>query len=126
MQIAERLTEFSKLKQISAIKASGRRQLLQSVYDQTNVLQTGRQEIVDIFADFYEKLYTSAEQAPDASWRRERCEQADPFTVEDMKVGLKKMAKNKASDSVGMVVEMLQDGSERLMMMVTKLFNSII
>ena len=126
VQIAERLTEFSKLNQISAIKANGRRQLLQSVYDQTNVLQTGRQEIVDVFADFYEKLYTSAEQAPDASWRRERCEQADPFTFEDMKVELENMAKNKASDSVGMVVDMLQDGSEGLMMMVTELFNSII
>jgi hypothetical protein len=79
-----------------------------------------------VFADFYETLYTSAEREKDVRWRSDPCDHAEPFTAEDMKEELKKMAKNKASDSSGLVVEMLQDGSEMLMAMITELFNSII
>eukprot|EP00973_Karenia_brevis_P060904 8470747-Karenia_brevis.AAC.1 len=58
-QIDDRLKEFKNLKGIANIRGNGKSQMLQSVYDSTGCLREGRQEIVDVFADFYAELYSS-------------------------------------------------------------------
>ena len=61
-RIAERLADFTKLKSISNIRANGRRQLLQSVYDKDSVPKGARQEVVDVLAVFFMQTFMLQEQ----------------------------------------------------------------
>eukprot|EP00973_Karenia_brevis_P021321 2931529-Karenia_brevis.AAC.1 len=59
-KIQERLHEFRNLKSISGIRSNGQHRLLQSVVDKNGNVQEDRQQIVDVFADFYTDLYSSS------------------------------------------------------------------
>ena len=126
--IGARLAEFKGLKQLGNIRAIGRKALLQSVFDKKGELQHGRKDIVDVFADFYEDLYAAREGADmlDGSWREGSCEEVSRFAIEEMVLQLKKMARNKASDDAGLVIEMVQHGSHALLQTILDIFNDII
>ena len=77
--------------------------------DKKGVLQSGREEIANVFADFYEDLYTEPcpiQRHSDATGPLEDCN-VDHISVAELKCHLKKMAKDKPSDGNGMVVEFL-------------------
>eukprot|EP00973_Karenia_brevis_P036413 5021443-Karenia_brevis.AAC.1 len=61
--VSETVERFSDLKTIGNIRKLGRRANLASVYDTDGSLQTSRQAVADVFANFYEELYRSREEA---------------------------------------------------------------
>ena len=124
-QISERLSEFKNLQRIGHIRDNGRRNLLQSVFDKHGVLRDGRQEIVDVFADFYSDLYSMRKPA-EATDLEGETEAAEPFTVDEAVGELKKMAKKKASDTAGLVVEMIQHCSRDFLKTIVGIFNQIL
>ena len=78
--------------------------------DQSGRVRTDRQEIVDVFADFYASLYACLEvrHCGRRTWADGPCDPVAAFTVEEARDQLKKMARNKSADNSGLVVEMLQ------------------
>jgi hypothetical protein len=124
-EIAERLSEFKNLQHIGNIRNNGRRNLLQSVYDKTGILRDGRQEIVDVFADVYSELYAMRKRMEPARLESET-EAAEPFTVDEAVAELRKMAKKKASDTAGIVVEMIQNSSREFLQTIVDIFNQIL
>ena len=50
----------------------------------------------------------------------------DPFSWAELTKALKEMKKGRASDENGIVIEMLQDGSEMLLKLVLDMFNEIL
>jgi hypothetical protein len=127
-QIAERLNEFEGLKQLGAIRANGKRNLLRSVVDTNGELRNGRQEIVDVFAAFYGTLYARQDRrgAGGTRWSGGACEGVEAFTIDEARKQLQKMAKNRAADDSGLVVEMLQEASDYTLQVVVEIFNEIL
>jgi len=124
-KIAERLAEFKNLKSISGIRANGKKHLFNAVQNKAGELQTDRQDIMDTFAEFYEDLYTS--KGPASNYDDEtEVQAAEPFTADEVKEQLRKIAKKKASDSAGMVAELLQAGSSTLAQVIADLFNAVL
>jgi hypothetical protein len=94
--------------------------------DKRGELQTGRQQIADVFADFYEQLYAekNALQGDDEDARIVR--DVRPVFVDEVKDQLKKMAKDKSADNNGMVVELLQCSGDGMLSLIANVFTDIL
>ena len=125
-QIQERLFDFRNIKSISGVRARRQKHMLQSVLDPTGNLHEDRQEIVDVFADFYGKLYSSlripAHSIPNLFGE----EQVGDITREEVRAVFQKMRKGKAADKSGLTLEMFLHGSEDLVQMIAALFTAIL
>eukprot|EP00973_Karenia_brevis_P019691 2700430-Karenia_brevis.AAC.1 len=115
--IQSRLAEFKDLKSISRIRKNGVRHLLQSVADRDGVLHTDRQEIVDVFADFYSHLYATAHSKDYDGALDEAASNSNisHVTVDELKIQLEKMAKGKAPDANGIISEMFLYASDSIL-----------
>jgi hypothetical protein len=124
-QIAERLTKSKELRSLAGIRAGGKWTLLHSDVHQSGRVRTDRQEIVDVFADFYASLYARPEinHFGKRRWADGPCEPVAAFTVAEAMDQLRKMARNKSADDSGLVVEMLQEASEQLLQTTVEVFN---
>ena len=70
---------------------------------------SGWKEIADVFATFYEVLYnTRRTEHTGEGWSDMGCEQIAAVTAVEVRTCSKKIAKKKAKDHHGIVVEMLQ------------------
>ena len=79
--------------------------------------------IAEVFASFYEKLYTGRKivKGPDTART-----QLQPFTRKELPDALSRMSKGKAADDSGIVAEMLKQGNKTLLDAVLNLFNDIV
>ena len=88
-----------------------------------------KSEIADVFAAFYEDLYASRghshKDTGEGSPPEEAEEEVDVVTSEEVTQQLTKMAKGKAADEAGVVVEMLQKGGEKLAGIMAEVFTAI-
>ena len=57
------LEEFKGLKEIAGIRANGKRAIIGSIQAKDGSIKQERQSIADTFAEFYEDLYTAAQEA---------------------------------------------------------------
>ena len=55
-QVDNILTEFRGLRFIAGVRSNGRRQQLSSILDDTGKLHTSEQDILNVFATFYEQI----------------------------------------------------------------------
>ena len=126
-KIAERLTEFKDLGSIAGIKINGKKKRIASMLDQHGNVQDAQKEIANVFADFYAGLYRSRRDRVEPSSPTELASSTIPdITKDEIKDALKNMAKKKAPDRNGIVVEMLQAGSDVLLEVVAKTFNDVL
>eukprot|EP00959_Pyramimonas_sp_CCMP1952_P390246 8177494-Pyramimonas_sp.AAC.1 len=70
----------------------------------------GRQEIADVFADFYSKLYSdlncdAGSNNPEKDDTSTAATSVSPFSMLELQTALQQMKKGKAADSKGIVVE---------------------
>ena len=79
--------------------------------------------IAEVFASFYEKLYTGRKivKGPDTARTH-----IQPFTQKELTDALNKMSKGKAADDSGTVAEMLKQGNRALLDAILNLFNDIV
>jgi hypothetical protein len=120
--IAEKLNDFKDLRSITGIRNNGKRRLMASIRDLDGHIRHDQKEVLDVFADFYASLY-------ETSFSDHDDEDADAFgsvarvTAEKVTAALKQMAKKKAADKSGIVVEMLQEGSEFMIELIADMFS---
>jgi hypothetical protein len=126
-RIARILEEFRGLRHIADARSHQVRKKLSSVYDLKGDLQTGRQGVVDAFAEFYEALYSSSvEKGEKTRNQRRKMEEVPKVTPEEVEEQLKKMSRKKAGDQAGIVAEMLKDGGPRLREAMADVFTDIL
>eukprot|EP00973_Karenia_brevis_P067221 9348272-Karenia_brevis.AAC.1 len=78
------------------------------MYDKDGHLVNSQQDIMNVFADFYEELYrTRVDQAIDLSPDEEPWNDIANISPEEVGKQLDEMRKGKAADRSGMVAEML-------------------
>ena len=84
-----------------------------------------RQKIADIFATFYEELYSSRTTCQPC-FVNEDGDNIPPFTVEELKSELKKLKDKKCRDTSGLVAEMLKCGGETLASILCETYNQLL
>ena len=125
-EVAEKVAAFKDLRSISGIKKRRKKHNMVSIKDAGDRLQTSRQDIMDVFADFYEELYKSHADNKYNAAIFSSTSKIEDITEGEVRMQLKKMRKNKSGDSAGLVVEMLQYGSQELCGILAKLFSKIL
>ena len=123
-KISEILAQFRDLKRIPRIKTVQKRKLIVQMTDKNGRLQTDRKTIADIFADFYEELYTSHDQAKTAD--PVQIAQVPPFTLRELIEAVKTLKTKKCADTAGIRAEMLKKGGEHLLTRLLELYNVIL
>ena len=82
---------------------------------------------MDIFSEFYGDLYGAQDHtAMGEAWSHVATGDCLLFSIKEARSQLHIMAKNKAADSGGLVIEMLQEGSDNLLQAVVDAFNDIL
>ena len=126
--MAKILSELKGLGHIADARNNGVRNKLGSVKDCSGALRTERQGIVDAFAEFYEKLYSSRGGALPKQSNQNRGKPGEIVRIEPEEVRrqLAKMKRKKAADAAGIVAEMLKDGGIRVAAAIAGLFNDVL
>jgi len=119
------LEQFRGLKYITGIKKNGKQMIVGSVLDSCGQERTDRQEIVDVFADFYADLY-ACRTADTSFCLPELEEEVVAISATEVKDQLKSMSNKKSPDSNGVVAELLKQGSDKLIENIATLFSDIL
>ena len=120
------MEKFRGLKRISDIRTHFKKHHITAVANQEGVLQEDPKSIADAFAAFYEQLYSS--RVPGSSTNLEGVNKIEipTVTTDEIRNELKLMRKKKAADQAGLVVEMLQYGSDNLFRTISLLFTALL
>ena len=123
-KVAQTLREFRDLKRIPRIKTVKKRNFIVQMVDRDGNHQTDRKTIADIFAQFYEELYSSAQQA----LATDTSERTVPtlFTLSELSQALKSLKRNRCADRNGIRAEMLKEGGKHLLEKLLELYNAIL
>ena len=127
-KIGRILEEFRGLKHITSIKKYGKRNYIGSVLGADGTVKTGRQDIADVFSDFYSELYRRkiTKSMFDFSGDDSDTTQAVPIQPEEVKLQLKTMSNGKSADTRGVVVELLKHSGERMLELIANVFTDIL
>ena len=127
-RIRKILADFKGLKKIPAIRDPKGNKRIDSMRDANGKLVTAKQEVADVFALFYETLYTGQPKEVGHALEEDEClrESLEPITLEELRAALALMKRGKAKDENGIIAEMLKDGSTDLISVVRGVFNDIL
>ena len=122
-KVAQTLHEFRDLKRIPRIKTVKKRRLIVQMVDRNGDAQTDRKAIADIFADFYEQLYSGTQQTTKTD---RETSTLTPFTLKELTQALKSLKRNRCADTTGIRAEMLKEGGQHLLRKLLELYNVIL
>ena len=122
------LTNFAKLGNIKAIKKRKKMDLTVGMIDTDEVLKHDKMTIVEVFAKFYEQLYSSrSTTSSNASLQKKDVITSVPkFNDKDLEDGLRSLKSGKAKDGKGFLAEMLRVKSEKLKEVLLELLNAVL
>ena len=122
------MTEFKGFKQIAEIKGGGRRHGIAEMRDKDGHLQSNRQDIADIFAEFYGELYATKQNT-----QNENDPASHPlgpsvpaFSRQEIIEGIRSLKAGKAPDPAGICAEMLQAPNDTLITLLLQLYNCLL
>ena len=127
--IGDIIEEFKGLKRIGQIRSNGKRNQISSIRGTDGSTVYDKQDIANVFAEFYESLYTSrCVELGDLAFNgvEDLTEDISKITVNELKDNLKCMKTGKSSDKAGVCVEMLQHGPDTLLEIIAELFNTLL
>ena len=117
--------DFRGLREIGLLCKPEKRAGVTCVLDHPGQEIYDKDEIVEVFASFYDHLYASTPtNTTPASDRIVAC--SISFTIEELRTALKKMKNGDAKDVAGIVADMLKYGGESLHEAILNLFNDIL
>ena len=122
------LADYRNLKSIAGIKNEKGNDMITSMVDETGTESHNRQEIANVFSDFYGRLYSDTHQHTGSNNCDDSSPQAaavPPFTMTELRQGLKQLKNGKSPDTKGIVAEMLKHGSTALHDALLLLYNDI-
>ena len=119
------LSNFSQLKAIGGIKYRKKKHMTIQMEDSHGKTHSERRSIMDIFAKFYEDLYSSKLGRDESEAATPTHSAVPPFTEQDIIEALQKLKSGKAKDAKGLVAEMLKNGGRTLRPVLLDLLNEI-
>ena len=127
-QIDSILQRYKDLKRIANIKDNNKKQLIPSMTTSDGHTRHDRKDIADIFADFYEALYSQTEE-PNHSMTTidDHDERPIPlFTADELEIALKQLKNGRSKDTSGILAEMLKEGGATLLKTLLDLYNELL
>ena len=126
-RINDILTQFSGLDRIPHIKARSKKKMAPCMIEGEKVVTT-RLGMANVFASFYEELYSSTSKVLPASVLAEGAQQhrVPDFSAGDVREAIKQLKRKRCPDRSGVLGEMFIEGGEILVETLTKLFNDIL
>ena len=105
------------------LKALFKRKQITSIMDSHEKLCQDKNEILEVFVAFYEKLYNAA---ADELHMPQSVGGSKAVTVEEIKEAMKKMRNGKACGDDGLYAELLKSGHEGLLALIASVFADIL
>jgi hypothetical protein len=126
-QIKVKLEEFKNIKHIPRFKTRERSRLIVQMMDKHGTTQTNRMSIANVFATFYEELYSRrvTEDAYEATGQVEG-DNVPAFTENELLKALRSLKNGKCKDTAGIRAEMLKNIGDGTRKVLLDLFNSIL
>ena len=126
-QIKARLEEFKNIKHIPRFKTREKSRYIAQMVDEHGKTKTHRMSIANIFASFYEELYSKQGSgvANDNAEHINR-DEIPVFTENELMKALKSLKNGKCKDTAGIKAEMLKNTGCRTRKVLLDLFNSIL
>ena len=121
-KISRVLAEFKDLQRLVDIRNNGKRVCMSSVLDEAGEEKTDKDDIAEVFASFFESVYSGAGSEV---MYQEFCGRVDAVTLEEIRLQLKKMRPRKAPDGNGIVSELLCQGSDMLIELIADIFTAV-
>ena len=120
--------QFKGIKEIAGIKKNCKHDFIGTVKNSQGELQSDRQGIADVFADFYSDLYAcrGATASADAMETASALCAASPITANELRGQLRKTANGKSADSKGVVMELLKHSGDDFLEIVAQVFTDIL
>ena len=133
-RIEKILQDYRHLNRISNIKSSRHKSLIAEMTTTTGRKVHDRQEIADVFADFYENLYARQQTTPNATLHAQRqhdttdstTQPIPPFTLDELDKALRQLRNGKTCDTTGIIAEMLKEGNDVLHRHLLRLYNDLL
>jgi len=121
------LQEFKNIKNISRIKERKKKDVIISMVDSNGSIEYNRQSIADVFAQFYEDLYSTTKLSnTTGDGFKVISNPIDEFTISELEAAIKSLKRGRAKDSNGIVAEMIKTGGPVVTNVLLELFNEII
>ena len=124
LKIEAILHKFRDLKFIAGIKTNNKRAFIGAVLDTNGELQSNRQCITDVFADFCATLYSKRDS--DSMSPGIVFEEVPAVTVRELRQVLRRMKNRKSCDTQGVVTELLKYSSDSLLEVVAQVFTDVL
>ena len=121
-RVTEVLTEYKDLKRLAHIKRDGKVHCIGSMIDKNGTEKFEREDVADVFADFFESLYE------DMAFERpiyNNLAKVPDVQVCELRQQLNKMKPKKSADDASIVAELLKSSSDGTLEVIAKLFTSI-
>ena len=118
------LENFTGLRHIADIKNNAKKMLIPSMTDKQGKVHTNRQEIVNVFAPFYEDLF--ARKGTMKHDLVETMSMVPKIDAKEVKDALSCMKRGKSADQSGIIVELLKDGGDVIHQVIAEIFNDIL
>jgi len=128
------IRQYRGLKKISGIKSSKDKDLITNMTNDSGKDVTKRQSIADVFATFYERLYTEQMQPNDADHTDNDDEThhddddtsvIDDFSDEELQTAITQLRSGRCKDKSGIMAEMIKTGGEPIRRHLLLLYNDI-
>ena len=133
-RIEQILDDYRCLRRISHTKSVRDKTIITNMTTSTGQKVTDRQDIADVFANFYEALYAHRKPASTTSFHNTPTQQPTPppnqsippFTQAELAKALRQLRNGRSADASGIKAEMLKEGNDTLHQHLLRLFNDII
>ena len=123
-KVTKILEQFKDLGQLADVRKKGKKDCIKSVINKDGNECTGKKDVADAFAEFYEALYAKDEEYEYKS--NADVTEVEAITAKEVRKQLKLMKKYKAADEAGIVAELLQEGGDDLMENLAQLFTEVL
>ena len=119
------LSEFRGLKYIEAISRPQKKHIISSIIDEHGLEKRDRDDIAEVFATFYERLYASSSHGLDVADETPD-DEPPPFTLDELTDTLRQLKSGKSKDTAGIVAEMIKFGGVTLHSAILDLYNDLL
>ena len=126
-EIQRILDEGKSLQALTQQSNLQKKHMISSMKDCAGIIKTKKKDVANVFADFYEELYSRTNEQSSGVCEEGDMDHAIPcFSFNELESQIRALKRGKARDRSGIVAEMLKHSGASIKIAVLEMFNSIL